>query len=268
MQTTKGYRPAAAGMMFRSYLAQNISVLLLLLLSSVGSLAQNNGSIPYKSQEVSEVDGLPVLIKHLPDWESVRDKTTFASRPGELEAALGDRPILKHIDFTPGTEAVAAPYAAGKLVIVEFASPQGSAEADAKIRAELAQSEAGTIIYRRIGNYNVFVFDPVAMASAGALIDQVKYEKQIQWLSDNPFRISAERAFVLTTSDVFLSTLFVILIGMGVAIFGGVIAGYVFFTFRDGKRSQLRTFSDAGGMTRLNLDGFTPDVMPDRLLKP
>jgi hypothetical protein len=29
----------------------------------------------------------------------------------------------------------------------------------------------------------------------------------------------------------------------------------------------MPTFTDAGGMTRLNLDGFTPDIIPDRLLK-
>jgi len=59
----------------------------------------------------------------------------------------------------------------------------------------------------------------------------------------------------------------VIVFGMGGAVIVGIFAGYIFFTFRDGKRSKLRTFSDAGGMTRLNLDGFTPDIVPERLLK-
>jgi len=28
----------------------------------------------------------------------------------------------------------------------------------------------------------------------------------------------------------------------------------------------METFSDAGGMTRLNLDGFTPQTSPDQLI--
>jgi hypothetical protein len=28
----------------------------------------------------------------------------------------------------------------------------------------------------------------------------------------------------------------------------------------------MHTYTDAGGMTRLNLDGLTPDIAPDRLL--
>lgn len=218
-----------------------------------------------RSQEVSEIDGLPVLIKHLPDWKAHLGKIDFATKQGELQAVLGGRSILDSIDFTAGTEAVTAPYDAGKLVIVEYTSPQASLEADAKF-TEIIAEDSGSTAYRRIGNYNVFVLDAPDLLAANALIDQVKYEKQVQWLGDNPFRISAERAFVLTTSDLFLSTVFVILIGMGTAIVGGLVVGYVYFQIGDKRRAKLATFSDAGGMTRLNLDGFTPDISTDKLL--
>jgi hypothetical protein len=122
-------------------------------------------------------------------------------------------------------------------------------------------------VYRRIGNYNVFVFDAADPTSANALLDQVKYEKVVQWLGRNPYIISAERAFVLTTSDIFLSTFLAIVGGLGFAILTGVIAGYAFFSIREYKRASMPTFSDAGGMTRLNLDGFTPDITPKHLLK-
>jgi len=36
----------------------------------------------------------------------------------------------------------------------------------------------------------------------------------------------------------------------------------LFYLIREKKRSRLSTFTDAGGMTRLNLDGFTPDITP------
>ncbi len=229
--------------------------------------SQAPASPKYKSQEMSETDGVPVLMTHLPDWEHVRDRAAFATNTTGLKASLGDRPILDLIDFSAGTEAATAPFDTGKLLIVEYTSPQASVDADAKFTTILANApQADATVYRRIGNYNVLVFDATDTASANALIDQVKYEKQVQWLGANPFRISPERAFVLTTTDMFISTFLIVVIGIGLSIGGGVIAGYVFFYIRDQKRASMPTFSDAGGMTRLNLDGFTPDIAPKRLL--
>src|SRR5687767_6834016 len=107
--------------------------LALILCATVFSLsvtAQPVGSIPYTSQEVSEIDGIPVLIKHLPAWESVREHTVFAKSIPELQTALGARPILDLIDFSAGTEAVTAPYEAGQLLIIEYTTPQASVDAD------------------------------------------------------------------------------------------------------------------------------------------
>lgn len=241
------------------------------LVGFVGSLntfAQPPAAGPVKVQEVSEEDGIPVLIKHLPDWQNVRNSAVLAHSVGDLRASLGERPIYDLLDFTGGTEAVTAAYPQGKLLIVEFPSPAVSAEADVKIRERIAES---AVYYRRIGNYNAFVFDAPDEASANALLDQVKYEKVIQWLGDNPFMAQrahqAERNFVMTTADIFLSTLLAIVTGLGASIIIGVFVGFIFFYRRDARRAAMTAFSDAGGMTRLNLDGFTPDIVPDRLLK-
>ncbi|MEQ1922179.1 MAG: LapA family protein [Pyrinomonadaceae bacterium] len=240
----------------------------LLIIFFVASVLPQAPAAPkYKSQEVSEEDGIPVLIKHLPDWESRRDMVTFATNATELIAGLGERPILNLIDFTAGTEAVAADYDAGKLVIVEYTSPQASVDADAKFTEALTKDpQAGSTAYRRIGNYNAFVFDAANISDANALLDQVKYEKQIHWLGDNPFIITPERAFILTTSDIFMSTVIVIVMGIGFSIVGGLIVGMVYFRLRNRRRAAMTAYTDAGGMTRLNLDGFTPDIVPDRLL--
>ncbi len=240
---------------------------LFLVIFSAIVFPQTNPTSKYKSQEVSENDGIPVLIKHLPDWESRRDKVTFATNAAELNAGLGERPILSLIDFTAGTEVVAADYESGKLVIIEYTSPQASVDADAKFTEALASdSQSASTAYRRIGNYNAFVFDAANMSAANALLDQVKYEKQIHWLGDNPFIITPERAFILTTSDIFMSTVIVIVMGIGFSIVGGLIVGMVYFRLRDRRRAATTAFTDAGGMTRLNLDGFTPDIVPGRLL--
>ena len=244
-----------------------LAVLLLPFVFSVPLVGQENGREPYNSQEVSEADGIPVLIKHLPDWESVRASTRFARSQDDLRSVLGSHPMIDLVDFSGGTEAVTAEYEAGRLLIVEFASPQGSIDADEKFVAALAESGDGSTVYRRIGNYNVIVLGARDSNAATALLDQVKYEKDVHWLGDNPFIISAERAFVLTTSDVFLSTLKVILLGAGFAIVAGLIVGFAYFNLRDSRRARMTAFSDAGGMTRLNLDGYSADIFPKRLLK-
>ena len=252
--------------MSKTYFINLIAALFLACILHFTLFGQAVSSIPYKSQEVSETDGIPVLIKHLPEWETVRGRTTFAHSVGELKAALGDRPILDLIDFSAGTEAVTASYDAGKLLIIEYTSPQGSVDADAKFTASIAENSDGAAVYRRVGTYNVLLFDAADTAAADALIDQVKYEKQIQWLGNNPFRISAERAFVLTTSDIFLSTVLVIIMGMGTSIVCGLIGGFIYFQLRERRRASMGIYTDAGGMTRLNLDGFTPDIVQERLL--
>jgi len=268
------YKPSGTGrgefVMFREIklIVPKRSVLALFVLLLTAAAAFSQAANPYKSQEVSESDGIPVLIKHLPDWESKKATTTFAHNAADLKKALGERPIFDLIDFSAGTEAVTAPYDAGKLLIVEYTTPQASVDADDKINTRLGElGSSANIIYRRIGNYNAFVFDAADSTAANELLEQVKYEKNIQWLGEDPFLLHrAERAFINTTSDIFLSTLIWITMGLGIAILTGIGVGFVFFNIREQKRRSMPTFSDAGGMTRLNLDGFTPDIVPKGLL--
>lgn len=230
------------------------------------SAAQSGGSAA-KSQEISEIDGIPVLVKHLPDWERVRQQAVFANNAAALKQTLSNKPVVDLIDFAAGTEAVTAKYDAGRLLIVEFPSPQQSVEADTNFRNFLAQNNDGRTFYKRTGNYNIFVFDASSEEAANGLIDQVKYEKNIQWLGEDPFLFrNLERAFVRQTSDLFFSTVEAIALGMGLSVLGGLVVGFVYFQFRERRRAGMKEFSDAGGMTRLNLDGFTPEMSASRLL--
>ncbi|MEP7074618.1 MAG: hypothetical protein ABI878_02320 [Acidobacteriota bacterium] len=241
-----------------------------LLMAFAGDLPINaqTASQP-RGQEVSDDEGIPVLIKHLPDWQNVRSRAMFANNYKDLQNALGARPVLNSIEFVPGMEAVTADYDAGKLVIVEFPTPQFSIAADERIQQFLAdQGQNSQTIYRRIGNYNAMVLDAPDAGAAAALLDQVKYEKGVQWLGENPFlQKRAERHFVVTTSDIFLSTVLVIVLGIGLSIVGGLGAGVAFFFFRERERASRTQYTDAGGMTRLNLDGYTPDIGTPGLLR-
>jgi len=243
-----------------------ISVFVLLLASFIGRGVAQNHPQKVKSQEVSD-DGLPVLVKHLPDWVTKQHEAAFVTDSAALKRTVGDRPVLDLIDFAGGTEAVAAPYSAGKLVIVEFTSPQASIDADNAIQAFLAQNADPGTVYRRTGNYNIFVFDSPDTAAAASLIDQVKYEKNVQWLGEDPFLFrNLERHFVNTTADIFVSTVEWIVLGIGSTLLLGLILGFLYFRFRERQRLEMKEFSDAGGMIRLNLDGLTPDLGPDKLL--
>ena len=244
-------------------------VLLILTLMASGIFAQENATPQIKSREVSDGDGIPVLIKHLPDWENARNRATYILNQNDLQNALGSRPVFDLIEFESGTEAVTAGYDAGKLLLIEYMTPQSSIDADGKINQRLAEiGQNQSIIYRRIGNYNAFVFDATDANAANALLDGIKYEKNVQWLGEDPFLLKrAERAIVVGLSELFVATTLAIVGGIGLSILAGIIVGFIFFRIREQKRAGMDAFSDAGGMTRLNLDGFTPQTSPDRLLK-
>lgn len=249
-------------------LARFLVLIFAVLFLTGGIYSQDNSLTRIKSQEVSDKEGIPVLIKHLPDWENARNRANYILNADDLQTALGARPVLNLIDFTGGTEAVTAPYPQGKLLIIEFMTPQSSIDADNKIKQKLAEGgQSSPIFYRRIGNYNAFVFDGTAEAAANALLDQVKYQKDIQWLGEDPFAFKrAERAFIQATSELFVSTTLAIVGGLGLSVFAGIIVGFVFFYVSDRKRAGMKAFSDAGGMTRLNLDGLSAQTSSDRLL--
>jgi hypothetical protein len=232
------------------------TLLTMVVFGGLNSFAQSAKS--GSSQEISDVDGQPVLIRHLPDYEKVQAGATFGTDKPSLEKAIGERPALMPLEFPSGTEFVTADYPQGRLLIVEFTNPQSSLEADAKIQQYIgAHPESGTI-YRRIGNYNAFVFDAAEAAAAGALLDQVKYEKTIQWLGEDPYLLKRlERYMVTTSRDVMISTVLVIVGGLAASVLAGIVAGFIFFRVRDQKRAHRTAFSDAGGLTRLNLDGLS-----------
>jgi len=212
-----------------------------------------------KSQEVSDADGIPVLIKHLPEWESVRNSAALIQNTLDLRNALPNRPVLELIEFRGGTEAVAASYPAGKLLIIEYTNPQSSLDADNRIARYLAETlQNPPVVYRRIGNYNAFVFDAFDQTAANALLDQIKYQKVVQWLGEDPYLLQRlERYFVTTTRDIFISTVIWIVGGIGLSIATGIIVGLFFFRFRENKRATRNRYSDAGGLTRLNLDNLS-----------
>jgi hypothetical protein len=215
---------------------------------------------------------IPVLIKHLPEWETAQERAVFAVSLTALQAAAGGRPILDAVSFDGGAEAVTAIYGPSRLVIVENTTPQLATTNDQRITSRLKELRDGgqpvPTAYRRVGNYSVFVFDAPDEATAAKLIDSVKYEQVVQWLGQNPHAYQrAVREYTNTTAGVILAVLkasglsLIFCLGVG-AVFGGI----VFMRRRQQQNSE--TFSDAGGMVRLNLDEMTQVDTHGKLLGP
>jgi hypothetical protein len=255
------------------FLRKTLAVWVVLFAFASFASAQTTQTSPApKTFEISD-DGVPVLIKNLPDWEKAQSRAALASNLQDLQKAAGERPILSVIDFAGGTEAVTAPYDKARLVIVEFHTPQMAVEMDAKIQARLAELNLPltNTAYRKEGNYAVFVFDASDEQTANALLDRVDYSKQVQWLGGNPYpgieAARKEREYIQTAGGVFVAVLQSAGIAVTLALtFGGLLGIAVFFIRRKQQAGQ-NAYSDAGGMVRLNLDEMTPQINPNRLIE-
>ncbi|HEX8721948.1 MAG TPA: hypothetical protein VF736_15035 [Pyrinomonadaceae bacterium] len=247
-----------------------LSAVMLLALAAAGAAARQPGA---GASDVGAAAGdVPVLVMHLPDWEKkVGEGAAYAASLPELLKAAGERPALDAFDFDEGTEAATAQYEGGRLVIVEFPTPQHSVDADARINERIAQLRAAgrpvPSAYKRVGNYSVFVFDAPDAASAEKLLSGVKYEKDVRWLGRNPHAEEiATRAYTSTMGGVILTTLITtglaILLCLGV---GGLVGGFVFLR-RRARHDAEEIYSDAGGMVRLNIEELNAPPPSARLL--
>ena len=253
-----------------SKLTKLLSAIFLLALGAAAASGQSQAWAP----EAGAAGDVPVLVMHLPDWEKkVNEGAAYAASMPELLKAAGSQPALDAFDFDAGTEAATATYEGGRLVIVEFPTPQHSVDADAAIKRRVEELKAAgqpvPSLYSRVGNYSVFVFDAPDFAAAEKLASQVKYEKDVRWLGRNPHAEEiVTRAYTTKMGGVILTTLITtglaILLCLGV---GGAVGGIVFLHRRSQQAAQ-EVYTDAGGMVRLNIEDLNTPPTSSKLLKP
>jgi hypothetical protein len=216
---------------------------------------------------------IPVLIKHLPDWQNVRHRVQYVVTKDALKDAFSNQLILDAVNFDDGSEAVIADYGGPRLVIVEFNTPQVATENNSRIIARIQelrnQGQPGPSAYRRVGNYSVFVFDAPSELAANQLIDQVKYQQVVQWLGENPYSYrEAVAEFTQTTLGVLVS----VVKASGLVLLGSLVVGGFFgallFNRRRARQQVQDAYSDAGGMLRLNLNEMNAETDPARLVGP
>lgn len=241
------------------------------------------GSKNDKSNEARELAGLlsneidkgeaeiPVLVKHLPDWEDAQKRATYFAGFRSLQFVAPEQTVLSVLDASGDADAVAANYGSAKLILVEFNTPQLAGENDRAIISKLQELKTQNLnvpsAYRRVGNYGVFVFNAENAQAASALIDKVAYEQVVQWLGDNPYWLKeAQRRYTETT----LGVLVAVVKASGLTLIGcfglGGLIGAMLFARRRARQANVEAFSDAGGMLRLNLDEMTPQTDATRLL--
>ncbi|HXI25657.1 MAG TPA: DUF6599 family protein [Pyrinomonadaceae bacterium] len=213
---------------------------------------------------------LPVLVKHLPNWEAVEAAAIYIVNPEQLQSTIPSQPVLKEISFDGGAEAVVANYDQSQLVIVEFTTPQLSIDNDSRIWTAIAdlksKGQPTPTAYRRIGNYSVFVFNARDETSANALVDQVKYEQVVQWLGDDPHLYERlQRYFTQTSAGVLVAVLKSSGLSLLLCLAAGALIGMMMFRHRRAQKATM--YSDAGGSIRLNLDELTGPANTSRLLK-
>jgi hypothetical protein len=240
----------------------------LLLISTMSAAAQ---STPGPTQPPASDEDTRVLLKHLPNWESVQKQAKYVVTLEELKSAVPNQPILDAISFEGGTEAVTANYEQSQLAIVEFSTPQFSVDNDQRIAAKIqelkTQSQPAPTAYRRVGNYSVFVFNGKDEASANQLIDQVQYTKTVQWLGEDPhLYLKLQRYFTETSAGVLVA----VLKSSGVSLIACLAIGglFGFLLFRQRRAQSAAAYSDAGGSVRLNLDELTDAHTQSRMLPP
>jgi hypothetical protein len=214
---------------------------------------------------------IPVLVRHLPDWEKAQERALYATSLDILRSATGNPPILEALSFEGGAEAVTADYGPARLVIVENTTPQLATNNDTRIQARLRelreQGQPTPSAYQRVGNYSVFVFDAPDEQAAAQLIKNISYEQVVQWLGNNPRDLErAQRRYTNTMAGVIIAVFkasgLAILLCLGV---GGIFGGLV-FRRRRAQQAATEAYSDAGDMVRLNIDGISAQQNPTRLL--
>lgn len=216
---------------------------------------------------------IPALVKHLPNEAQSQRTARYLTRFKNLQTLLPNQPVLSAINSGGNGDAAVVDTGSGKVLVVEFNTPQLAKDNDdqviAKIKELWQSGQPAPTAYRRVGNYSVFVFDAPSETVAKQLIDQVKYEQVVQWLGDNPHIYKeAERRYVETTLGVFIA----VLKASGYAAVGclalGGLLGTLLFVRRKAQKGMSESYSDAGGMLRLNIDELTPQTDPGRLLGP
>jgi hypothetical protein len=163
------------------------------------------------------------------------------------QAGAEKKASAKQMSATP----VAKPL---KLVIVEYHTPQFATQADTRATAyltSLSEEEQSRIMVKRIGNFLVGATGFEDREFAEQLINSIEYPYVVKWLQ-NPAIPTRDPFHEQKVAQVILSSFSLVGLASVIMMTGGLIVGTLVFLRR--RKQSRETFSDAGGMLRLQLD--------------
>lgn len=224
--------------------------------------------------ELSSAAEPPLLPTYLPEQSKISNSEKYLVGPEGIGRIAPISDLKNAIDFTGGTHAALADYNHGNgkmsVLLVEFQSPQFAIDGLAKMQSHfnsLSQEEQKKRILRRVGNYAVEAVNVSDTKAAEELLKQIKYMVTVHWegkdVSDIPlpFRPPDPAALreVIQTGHFIVAAFYWIGVLLVSTVATGIFAGGAFFYWRRAQRRKLGLedgFTDAGGMTRLNLDDY------------
>ena len=249
------------------------------------ALAQTlNPELIFKGVEDNELSEIPQLPTYLPEQGKIVSSEKYIIGPAAISQIQPFTDFKDLLDFTGGTNAAIADYENGggkmSLILIEYQTPQFATDGFAKIQQHfnaLPPDEKNRRILKRVGNYVVEAVNVAEQKSAEELIGKIKYSVIVYWegkkVSDLPMDRRPPDPYVVNeviqTGRFIVATFYWIGILGGVTIFSGVFAGGAFFYWRRFQRRKLgldQGFSDAGGMTVLNLDEYLLSASERKML--
>ncbi|HKY03674.1 MAG TPA: hypothetical protein VJQ56_02225, partial [Blastocatellia bacterium] len=207
----------------------------------------------------------PSLIESLPKDFKVSGSERFFLGPKSFYAHAGYTDEL--FIFEGDAEAALAEYGANaasktwRLVIIEHHTPQFATEALARANRlieSLPEDQRSRLLVEREGNFIVAAIGFEDRDFAQQVIDRVEYPYTVKWLRD-PLLPTTDPFHIQKAAQLLLSTFVIMCIMIGVVLVFGTIFGTTIFFKR--RRQQQETFSDAGGMLRLELDPFEARIL-------
>lgn len=218
-----------------------------------------------------EAGGVPVLARHIPDWEQVQNRIKYVVSASALRSLVNQDTVLDALSFAGGTEAAIIDYdasaatdnQAARLIIVEHLTPQLATDNFKRvseiIKQRREQKDANVPSdFRRTGNYLVFVYGVSNAETGAALAKRVRYEQNVRWLGDYPFaQERAERQYTMMTLSILIGSIKTAGVAVTFCLLVGILVGGTIFMRRRSQNAAAGMFTDAGGMVRLNIDEIT-----------
>lgn len=199
------------------------------------------------------------LLAELPEASRIAGTERYAP---SLETLRRLRPDLEADVFrmgAGGADAAVADYAQAsgspmRIVLVDYQTPQLAADAERSLMAYFAALPPEVQqqrILRREGNYILEATGVTDRAAAEQILGTVKYSFAIKWLKGYAPPALNLNEETYKAALLFINSFAIVGICFTTALVCGIVVGAV--VFRNRRRAAANLFSDAGGMTHLDL---------------